>query len=80
MLAIVPVDTFGYKIMLVLHILSAMVAVAPGFVWPFVSVQLKKAGKPVGPAIGEMAGGNSAKVQGPDRVRCKTSTLSLLQL
>jgi hypothetical protein len=55
----------GYNIVLVLHILAAMVAVAPGFVWPVVSVALKKAGKPVGPAIGDLAAGNTAKVHGP---------------
>ncbi len=65
MLAIVPIDTFAYKAMLFLHIVAVVVAVAPYFVWPFVSVKLKKAGKPVGPAIGEMAEGNTAKIHGP---------------
>lgn len=65
MFGLVPVDTFGYKALLFLHILSVVVAFAPGFVWPFASVALKKQGKPVGPAIGELAGGNTAKVHGP---------------
>lgn len=65
MLAIVPVDTFAYKLMLLLHILSILVAFAPAFVWPLVSVRLKKEGKPVGPTIGALAAGNSAKVHGP---------------
>lgn len=65
MLALVPVNTFMYKLFLVLHIFSVMVAFAPGFVWPLVSVRLKKAQKPVGPAIGEMAAGNTVKVHGP---------------
>jgi uncharacterized membrane protein len=65
MLALVPVNTFGYKLMLFLHILAVIVAFAPAFVWPFVSVKLKKEGKPVGPAIGELAAGNTVKVHGP---------------
>lgn len=55
----------GYNVMLLLHILAVIVAFAPNFVWPFVSVRLKKAGKPVGPTIAELASGNSAKVHGP---------------
>ena len=65
MLALVPVNTFGYKLMLFLHILSVIVAFAPAFVWPFASVKLKKEGKPVGPAIGALAAGNTAKIHGP---------------
>ena len=55
----------GYKIMLLLHILAVIVAFAPAFVWPFASVKLKKEGKPVGPAIGALAAGNTAKIHGP---------------
>lgn len=65
MLAIATVDSVGYKLLLFLHILAVIVAFAPGFVWPMVSVALKKAGKPVGPTIGEMAAGNTLKVHGP---------------
>ena len=65
MFAIVPVNTFGYKLMLLLHILAVIVAFAPAFVWPFASVKLKKEGKPVGPTIGALAAGNTAKIHGP---------------
>lgn len=58
-------DSFGYKLFFLLHILSVIVAFAPGFVWPVVSVNLKKQQKPVGPAIGALAAGNSTKVHGP---------------
>ena len=58
-------NTTGYKLMLFIHILAVIVAFAPAFVWPFVSVKLKKQGKPVGPAIGELAAGNTVKVHGP---------------
>ncbi len=65
MLGLVTVDTFGYKAMLFLHILAVIVAFAPGFVWPVVSVKLKKDGKPVGTTIGELAANNTIKVHGP---------------
>ena len=55
----------GYNVVLFIHILAVIVAFAPAFVWPFVSVKLKKQGKPVGPAIGELAAGNTVKVHGP---------------
>ena len=58
-------NSAGYKIVLFLHILTVIVAFAPSFVWPFVSVRLKKAGKPVGSTISDLAAGNSAKVHGP---------------
>ncbi|MCU1355030.1 MAG: hypothetical protein JWM89_448 [Acidimicrobiales bacterium] len=58
-------NSFGYKLMLLLHILAVIVAFAPAFVWPIVSVQLKKQGKPVGPAIGALAAGNTVRVHGP---------------
>jgi uncharacterized membrane protein len=57
--------TTGYKILLLLHILSVIVAFAPAFVWPIVSVKLKKEGKPVGPAIGDLAANNTYKIHGP---------------
>jgi uncharacterized membrane protein len=59
------IDSTGYKALLFLHILAVIVAFAPNFVWPFVAVKLRKAGKPTGPVIGEMAGGNTLKVHGP---------------
>jgi uncharacterized membrane protein len=65
MLALITNNTVGYKVMLFLHILSVIVAFAPAFVWPFASAKLKKEGKPVGPAIGALAAGNTAKVHGP---------------
>ncbi|MBX3284122.1 MAG: hypothetical protein KF703_02140 [Actinobacteria bacterium] len=58
-------DSFGYKLFFLLHILSVIVAFAPAFVWPVVSVNLKKQGKEVGPAIGALAAGNTTKVHGP---------------
>ena len=58
-------DTFGYKLFFLLHILAIIVAFAPQFVWPIVSMKLAKEGKPVGPTIGALAAGNTAKIHGP---------------
>ncbi len=65
MLAVATLDTTGYKLMLFLHILAVIVAFAPAFVWPVVSVTLKKQGKPVGTTIGGLAAGNTVKIHGP---------------
>lgn len=62
---IAAVRDTGYNVLLFLHILAAIVAMAPAFVWPVASVTLKKQGKPVGPAIGELAAGNTLKIHGP---------------
>ena len=67
-MVIAEIDSTPYNVMLFIHILSAIVAFAPAFVWPFVSMRLKKAGKPVGPTISELAGGNSLKIHGPSFV------------
>ena len=45
--------------------LLATVAFAPAFVWPFVSVRLRKANQPVGATINQLAGGNTLKIHGP---------------
>ena len=65
MLAAALYNSTSYKIMLFLHILSVIVAFAPSFVWPFVAARLKKQDKPVGPTIGSLASGNTAKIYGP---------------
>ena len=54
-----------YRIFLLLHILAGILAFAPAFAWPIVSVQLKKEGKPVGPTIGALGAGNTTKIHGP---------------
>jgi len=56
----------GYNIMLFVHILAMIVAFAPSFVWPFVSVALKKAGEQdVAGTINRLAGGSSQRIYGP---------------
>ena len=55
----------GYKILLLLHILAVIVAFAPNFVWPFVSVRLRKANKSTGATINELSAGGTLKIYGP---------------
>ena len=62
-MVIAEIDSTPYNVMLFIHILSAIVAFAPAFVWPFVSMRLKKAGKPVGPTISELAGGSTSAAE-----------------
>ena len=64
-MVLAAVNSFGYRLFFLLHILAIIVAFAPAFVWPFSAARLKKAGKPVGSSIGEMAAGHSLKVSGP---------------
>lgn len=56
---------FGYKLVLLLHIVAVIAAFAPGFVWPGAMAQLRKQGKPVGPTISELAYRNTHRVHGP---------------
>lgn len=64
-MVLAAIDSFAYKLVYLLHIASVIVAFAPAFVWPVVSMQLKKQGKPVGPTIGALAAGNTTRVHGP---------------
>lgn len=68
MFAIVPVNTFAYKLMLLIHIVFVVAAFAPGFVWPAVAARLKREGEPVGPTIGRLSAGNTARIHGPSLV------------
>lgn len=56
----------GYKIMLFIHVLAMLVAFAPAFVWPFVTMALRKSGDqdPAG-TVNRLAGGNSQRIYGP---------------
>lgn len=58
-------DSFGYKLLFLLHILAIIAAFAPTFIWPSVAVRLKKQQRPVGATIGELSAGNTARVHGP---------------
>lgn len=56
----------GYNIMLFIHILAMIVAFAPAFVWPFVTVALRKAGDqdPVA-TVNRLNAGSIQRIYGP---------------
>lgn len=64
-MVLAAIDGTGYKIFVLLHIAAMIVAFAPSFVWPLVSVRLRKANKPVGATINELSSGNTLKIHGP---------------
>lgn len=65
MLAVLGNDTFLQKALFLLHILSALVAFAPAFVWPIVNVQSRKAGTKVPGPIAGLAARNTMTIHGP---------------
>lgn len=65
MLAVIGNDTFLYKLLFLLHILSAIVAFAPAFVWPIVNVQSRKAGQKVPNGIAGLVARNTMTIHGP---------------
>lgn len=65
MLAVLGNDTFLQKALFLLHILSAMVAFAPAFVWPIVNVQGRKAGAKVPAPLAGLAARNTMTIHGP---------------
>lgn len=68
MFVLATINSFGYKLMLVLHLLTVVAAFAPGFVWPAVAVRLKKQQKPVGPTVGDLSSANLTRIHGPSLV------------
>lgn len=68
MFVFAAIDSFGYKLMLVLHLLTVVAAFAPGFVWPAVAARLKKQQKPVGSTVGDLSSANITRIHGPSLV------------
>ncbi|MDQ6697261.1 MAG: hypothetical protein M3Z46_07365 [Actinomycetota bacterium] len=62
---VAAVDSFGYRLLFLLHIISIVVAFAPAFVWPVVAVQLRKDGQPIGPVMAKLRAGNNMRIHGP---------------
>lgn len=54
-----------YKIVFLLHILSAIVAFAPAFVWPIVNVQARKRGGRVPAEVAGQVPVNNVLIHGP---------------
>lgn len=65
MLALVPTDSFGYKLMLLLHIVTMVVAFAPGFVLPGIRRKISALGEGPGKTLAEAAAGNDLRIHGP---------------
>lgn len=57
-------DSFGYRLFVLLHIFSAVVAFAPGWVWPLLNVRMRK-GQGVPAPVRAMVPLLSATVYGP---------------
>jgi len=69
-----------YNVFLLLHILAAIVAFAPGFVWPMLTSGLRRAGKSLGPEANQVASDFTLKVQGPAAVLAGVFGIGLIGL
>ncbi len=65
MLAVIGNDTFVHRLFFLLHILAAIVAFAPVFVWPVVNAQTRKRGATVPRDVAGQAAVNNVVVHGP---------------
>lgn len=67
MLALVPVDTFAYKLLFLLHIVAIVVAFAPGFVNPSINGRLKGEGSSLAkhPRVAAIMARNTQLIYGP---------------
>jgi uncharacterized membrane protein len=59
------VDSFGYRLFFLLHILAILVAFAPAFVWPIVNARLRAQGATPGAEIGKIIRDSWARIHGP---------------
>lgn len=59
------INTFGYKLMLLLHLVSMVVAFAPGFVLPGLQRRLRAESEGAGRALAAGAARNDLVVHGP---------------
>jgi uncharacterized membrane protein len=64
-LAVLGSDDFIYKVLFLLHILAALVAFAPAFVWPIARAQARKRGAVVPADLTAQAAVNEAVIHGP---------------
>lgn len=54
-----------YRVVFLLHVLSAIVAFAPAFVWPILNVQARKRGATVPSDVSQQVAVNNVTVHGP---------------
>jgi uncharacterized membrane protein len=59
------IDSFGYKLVLLLHIFTVLVAFAPAMVWPIVRVQARKRGSVLPSDLAAQSAVNEATIHGP---------------
>jgi uncharacterized membrane protein len=77
---IAEIDSGLYNFVKLLHILAAIVAFAPGFVWPMLTSGLRRAGKSLGPEANQVASDFTLKVQGPAAVLAGIFGIGLIGL
>ncbi len=77
---IAAIDDFGYRLFLLLHILSVIVAFAPGFVWPVVTMRLRKEGQPLGASMSKIQAGDNLRIHGPALVAAGVFGFAMLGL
>jgi uncharacterized membrane protein len=77
---VADVGSGPYNVFLLLHILAAIVAFAPGFVWPMLTSGLRRAGKSLGPEANQVASDFTMKVQGPAAVLAGIFGIGLIGL
>lgn len=65
MLAVIGSEDLVYKVLFLLHILSAIVAFAPAFVWPIINVQTRKRGVTVPAEVAGQVPVNNVLIHGP---------------
>jgi len=59
------VGSTPYKIVLLLHVFSVIVAFAPAFVWPIVNLQTRKTGEKVPSGVAGLVARNTMTIHGP---------------
>lgn len=59
------IDSTAYNLVLLLHILSAIVAFAPAFVWPIINVQTRQRGVKVPAEVAGQVPVNNVLLHGP---------------
>ena len=57
-------DKTVFQVLLVLHLITAFVAFAPGFVWPAISSAFRRKGQSIGPDLSAVAAKTTLRVQG----------------
>ena len=64
-MVLAALDSFGYRLFFLLHILAILVAFAPAFVWPVVNARLRNQGATPGTEIGKIIRDSWTRIHGP---------------